>query len=178
MAERASILRTVSLPDGRLAWPVAQANGISEATFRARLKRGLAPDEAANEPVIQRDYQGARRRRMAYMLALAERQARMSARLAVGMSDGLRVGLDARRDEYGAVVAVDGDERVAISPNGAAYLLQRRDGVRWVTCRSATVAAVLRQFACVYSDALAAALGSMPNDPRQGLALMRGIKRA
>lgn len=178
MAERPSILRTVSLPDGRNAFAVAQANGICEATFRSRLKRGFSPDRAATEPVIQHDDQGNRQRRMTFMHSVAKRQARKAARLAAGMPDGLRSGLDVRRDDYGAVVAVSGDERVAISPNGWAYLLQRRDGACWITHRSSTVAGVLRQFGCVYSDALADALGSMPNDPREGLALLRGGKRS
>lgn len=48
---RPSLLREVRLSDGRLAWPVAAAAGISEATFRARLSRGLSPDRAALDPV-------------------------------------------------------------------------------------------------------------------------------
>lgn len=38
-----------SLSDGRPAWPVAQANGIAEKTFRVRLDRGWEPDRAASE---------------------------------------------------------------------------------------------------------------------------------
>lgn len=37
------------LSDGRPAWPVAQANGIAEKTFRVRLARGWSPDRAATE---------------------------------------------------------------------------------------------------------------------------------
>lgn len=48
---RPSLLREVRLSDGRLAWPVAQANGISEVTFRARLKSGRSPDDAAQMPI-------------------------------------------------------------------------------------------------------------------------------
>lgn len=43
---RPSLLDQVFLSDGRLAWPVAQAAGVHEATFRARLKVGVSPDDA------------------------------------------------------------------------------------------------------------------------------------
>jgi hypothetical protein len=43
---RPSILDHVKLSDGRLAWSVAKAAGLSEATFRARLKAGVSPDDA------------------------------------------------------------------------------------------------------------------------------------
>lgn len=51
---RPSILDHVRLADGRLAWPVAKAAGIHEATFRARLKAGVSPDEALRpvRPVV------------------------------------------------------------------------------------------------------------------------------
>lgn len=48
---RPSLVREVRLSDGRLAWPVAAAAGMSEATFRERLRRGLSPDRAALDPV-------------------------------------------------------------------------------------------------------------------------------
>jgi len=48
---RASILDDLRLADGRLAWPVAQSSGISEATFRSRLKAGRSPDEALAAPL-------------------------------------------------------------------------------------------------------------------------------
>lgn len=43
---RPSLLDEVRLGDGRLAWPVAVANGVHEATFRARLSAGKSPDDA------------------------------------------------------------------------------------------------------------------------------------
>lgn len=43
---RPSILDHVKLLDGRLAWPVAKAAGVHEATFRARLSAGVSPDDA------------------------------------------------------------------------------------------------------------------------------------
>lgn len=57
---RPSLLREVRLASGELAWPLAQANGILEVTFRERLKRGLSPDEAA-----QRETGGSLRRKQA-----------------------------------------------------------------------------------------------------------------
>lgn len=48
---RPSILDHVRLSDGRLAWPVASALGISETTFRKRLRCGLSPDEATFRPL-------------------------------------------------------------------------------------------------------------------------------
>lgn len=51
---RPSLLREVRLSDGRLAWPLARERGVSEQVFRARLKRGLAPDEAVFRPVERR----------------------------------------------------------------------------------------------------------------------------
>jgi len=43
-------LAAVRLSDGRPAWPVAKANGVSPHTFRARIRRGWSPD-AATAPV-------------------------------------------------------------------------------------------------------------------------------
>lgn len=51
--ERPSLLREVVLNDGRLAWPVAAALGLSEVTFRARLRRGMTPDEATFAPLVR-----------------------------------------------------------------------------------------------------------------------------
>lgn len=50
-APRPSLLDRVRLSDGRLAWPVASALGICEATFRKRLRCGLSPDEATFRPL-------------------------------------------------------------------------------------------------------------------------------
>lgn len=56
---RPSLLNEVKLADGRLAWPVARARGISEATFRARLRlQRLSPDEATFRPVMGRRRKG------------------------------------------------------------------------------------------------------------------------
>lgn len=58
---RSSVLREARLASGRLAWPVAAAAGMSEQTFRARLRRGLSPDEAAALPVASRSQAAAAR---------------------------------------------------------------------------------------------------------------------
>lgn len=58
---RSSVLREARLASGRLAWPVAAAAGMSEQTFRARLRRGLSPDEAATLPVASRSQAAAAR---------------------------------------------------------------------------------------------------------------------
>jgi hypothetical protein len=57
-ASRPSILDDVRLTDGRLAWPVAKAAGVSEVTFRCRLKAGDKPDEAIRPVLRQRTDDG------------------------------------------------------------------------------------------------------------------------
>lgn len=46
-AVRESVLRSCRLRDGRLAWPVAQAMGLTESAFRRRLKK-MSPDDAVS----------------------------------------------------------------------------------------------------------------------------------
>jgi len=53
MQQRSSLLNVVELANGELAWPLAQANGIKEATFRHRLNMGMSPDEAATRRVAK-----------------------------------------------------------------------------------------------------------------------------
>jgi len=60
---RPSVLRSVTLENGDLAWPLAEKNGISEVTFRDRLRAGLSPDDAATRPVESRNRQAALQRR-------------------------------------------------------------------------------------------------------------------
>lgn len=43
--------RLAALDDGSPAWPVADANGISETTFRARLRHGWSGQRAATQPL-------------------------------------------------------------------------------------------------------------------------------
>lgn len=51
--KRPSLFDSLRLKDGRLAWPVAQSLGLGQATFRARLKRGLSVDRAVFAPVAK-----------------------------------------------------------------------------------------------------------------------------
>lgn len=44
--QRPSLKLMTFLADGQRAWPVAVANGVSEALFYARLKKGISPDQA------------------------------------------------------------------------------------------------------------------------------------
>lgn len=52
--QRPSLKLSTFLNDGRLAWPVAASNGVSEALFYARLKQGMGPDDVAFTPVMPR----------------------------------------------------------------------------------------------------------------------------
>jgi len=54
---RPSVLRSTFLANGDLAWPLAKKNGISEVTFRQRLKR-MTPDEAASLPLAEKALSG------------------------------------------------------------------------------------------------------------------------
>lgn len=62
--KRSNLLDLVFLSDGRLAWPVAQAAGMNETTFRDRLKR-MSPDDALALPVQSPDLAGAKERQAA-----------------------------------------------------------------------------------------------------------------
>jgi len=54
--QRPSLKLSTFLDDGRLAWPVAASEGVSEAVFYARLKQGMTPDEVAFTPVMPRGW--------------------------------------------------------------------------------------------------------------------------
>lgn len=62
---RPSILDHVTLSDGRLAWPVAQAAGMSEVVFRGRLKKGMSADAALAMPYQPQDREKVAARRQA-----------------------------------------------------------------------------------------------------------------
>lgn len=55
--QRPSLKLSTFLSDGRLAWPVAASNGVSQALFYARLKQGMTPDQVAFMPVMPRGWQ-------------------------------------------------------------------------------------------------------------------------
>lgn len=80
---RPSLLDQVKLADGRLAWPVASALGMSEATFRSRLKLGLSPDRATFEPVRTRQEVGRKAGR-----APRQRYGRLSGLALLTLPDG------------------------------------------------------------------------------------------
>ncbi len=54
--QRPSLKISTYLEDGRLAWPVAQSRGISEALFYSRLKKGMTPDQVVFTPVMPRGW--------------------------------------------------------------------------------------------------------------------------
>src|SRR5690606_31772949 len=58
--QRPSLKLSTLLADGRPAWPVAQARGVSEALFYSRLKKGMTPDEVVYTPVRPRGWNGRR----------------------------------------------------------------------------------------------------------------------
>lgn len=58
--QRPSLKLSTFLSDGQLAWPVAQANGVSEALFYSRLKKGMTPDKVVDTPVLPRGWNGRR----------------------------------------------------------------------------------------------------------------------
>lgn len=53
--QRPSVMLSTYLSNGQLAWPVAEAKGISKALFYSRLKR-MTPDEAVYTPVMPRGW--------------------------------------------------------------------------------------------------------------------------
>jgi len=59
--QRPSLKLSTFLADGQLAWPVAEARGISEAVFYWRLKKGMTPDQVVYTPVLPRGWHGRRR---------------------------------------------------------------------------------------------------------------------
>lgn len=50
--QRPSLKLSTFLFDGRLAWPVAASEGVSQAVFYWRLKQGMTPDQVAFTPVM------------------------------------------------------------------------------------------------------------------------------
>ena len=143
---RPSLLSQVRLSDGRLAWPVAKAAGMSEPTFRARLKAGFSPDAAVSKPVAKRGpSRAAERARWR-----AQRAADMAAeRLARSL-------LASRRwperhvstaDGYSGVIWQGGDCRLIVSPRGAAYAVQvRGPGGDWQIDKECPSASILRHW--------------------------------
>jgi hypothetical protein len=173
MAKRESLLDRVYLSDGRLAWPVAAALGMSEVVFRARLKIGQSPDAATFRPVAKRDAEAVEARRERAMeferAAKAERERAKSA----ARSLALEPHLDVASHRYFGVVAQRGAVRVAVHATGKSYLVQVRndDGV-WETVRRLAVGSLLPS-ALMYDGALLDACERLPDDPREALNALR-----
>lgn len=168
---RPSLLAQVWLSDGRLAWPVAQANGGSEVTFRARLKAGLSPDDAATRPVPARDRDVIRRKRedrvARHQAYLAQQAADHAARRAAS-SRPPRRRVDQSQDDYAGVIWSDGAARLIVSPRGASYVVQYRDPEGWQSEREFSTAGNLGAWVAVVADlpqAARDAVASLPDDP-------------
>lgn len=166
---RPSLLSQVRLSDGRLAWPVARAAGLSEPTFRARLKAGLSPDAAVARPVAKRGpSRAAERARWA-----AQRAADLSAQRAARAPASPRPWPERQvsaADGYSGVIWQDGDCRLIVSPRGATYAVQvLGPGGSWLIDREFSSAAFLGHWlACVAIDpspALLQAAAGLPDDP-------------
>ena len=165
---RPSLLRECRLSDGRLAWPVAAAAGITEVTFRGRLKAGLSPDEAVSKPVATRGPSRAAERAEWAAQRAADQLAERAARRAISTRP-VPEHLDASADGYAGVIWQDDDFRLIVSPRGAAYAVQLRGGGAWQLEREFPSAAILGQWlACVALDpapALLKAAANLPDDP-------------
>lgn len=157
---RSSVLAQVRLSDGQLAWPVARAAGISELTFRARLKAGLSPDDAVSRPVAKRGpSHGPGRAQFA-----AQRASDLAAQSAAG---------------YSGVLWQDGDCRLIVSPCGETYAVQALcpDG-SWQVDHEFGSAGFLRHWLLMVaidpSPALVETAAGLPDDPAlSGLAPYR-----
>lgn len=133
---RSSLLAVCRLSDGRLAWPVAQSSGLSEATFRARLKRGMSPDEAAACPVPPRDTDGIRRRRAVRREWVAAYHAHIAAEASARRKLSSRPArLDVLSDVYAGVICAADDVRLIVSPRAATFAVQRLERGQWVPDR-------------------------------------------
>lgn len=166
---RPSLLSQVRLSDGRLAWPVAKAAGMSEVTFRARLKAGSSPDAAVSKPVAKR---GSPR---------AAERARWRAQRAAGRaSERLARSLLASRrwperhvstaDGYSGVIWQSSDYRLIVSVRGAAYAVQLRgSGGEWQNHKEFPSASILRHWLLMAAidpaSTLLQAAAGLPDDP-------------
>lgn len=158
---RTSILDQVKLSDGRLAWPVAKARGMGEATFRARLKR-LSPDGAALGPFEHRAPSRVAER-------AAEQAAFEAARSADHVSAHWLPAFNVLHDDYSGVIWSGAKIRLCVSPRGASYFLQSNKSGDWATFRDFDCASIVRSYvgAVMYdppSD-LSQAVLALPDDP-------------
>lgn len=143
-------------------WPVAQAAGLSEAAFQARLNAGLSPDLAVAKPVAKRGPSRAAER-------AAKLKAERAARRAISTRP-LSERLDASTDRYGGVIWQGNDFRLIVSPRGATYAVQVRDSDgSWQVDRDFPSAAILRRWlSCAAIDppsTLLEVAAKLPDDP-------------
>lgn len=166
---RSSLLRQVTLTDGQLAWPVAQAAGLSEVTFRSRLKAGLSPDEAVSRPVAKRGPSRTAERAQWHAQRDADLAAERAALRAVSTRSWSEEHMSASGD-YSGVIWADADWRLIVSPRGATYALQvlGSDGL-WEVDRDFPSASLLCPWLmCAAIDpppALLQAAAGLPDDP-------------
>lgn len=163
---RPSLLNECRLSDGRLGWPVAQSSGVSEATFRARLKSGLSPDEAATRPVPVRDLERIAARRQERRDYQARRAADADMRR---KASNRPARLDVLADAYAGVIWSDGAFRVVVAPRGGSYAVQNRHADEWRSERSFPSASALSLWLMVADvmglPGLSDAVAGLPEDP-------------
>lgn len=161
--QRENILDTVTLADGRLAWPIAKARGQSETTFRQRLKK-MSADEAVRRPVVARGPFGATVEQLeafdSKCAVLRENRGRAKRSLASAKHAAIAAGLDLPQTErlarqlafqsaqegvachhetagdFAGVVVETVGERLAVKLDGSRFLFQNAPSVqggRWRT---------------------------------------------
>ena len=168
-APASSLLAQVRLSDGRLAWPVARAAGLSEPTFRrvsrrvfrlTRLSQGRSP--SAGRLALRNARDGLRNG-----LLICLRSARPVRRPCPRSWPERQVST---ADGYSGVIWQDGDYRLIVSPRGTTYAVQvLGPGGSWLIDREFSSAAFLGHWlACVAIDpspALLQAAAGLPDDP-------------
>lgn len=131
---RPSLLDTVRLSSGDLAWPVAQAAGVLEATFRTRLARGLSPDQAAAQPVgLSVPKMGRRAKAQGAATGAQSPEGRAQPPEGEAVPEALR---GSAPGYAGQVASLDAGWRLVVDPKLRRYVLQRLvgdgDAPRWV----------------------------------------------
>lgn len=166
---RPSLLAQVRLSDGRLAWPVAKAAGLSEPTFRARLKAGLSPDAAVSKPVAKRGPSRAAERAQWLAQRAADRASERLARYLLASRRWPECHVSAA-DGYSGVIWRGGDCRLIVSPRGATYAVQvPGPGGDWQFDKEFPSASLLRHWLLLAAidpaPALLKAAAGLPDDP-------------
>lgn len=161
-----SFFATAMTTDGKLAGPLAAARGMTEARFLYLVKQKKLPVDyvARFAPVkgqnVDSPYRRARLESQEIRLAKIEAKQRE-------LSERLPVQTNVRSSVYWGVIAVAGDERLAMHATGKAYLYQLQDPEtgQWEVAGKAETADFLpRLLIDAPSELLAAAL-LLPLDP-------------